>query len=73
MRSTGTTARLISASPSLLELEVYDFNPRAIHVYEKAGFVREGVRRDVLLWDGVYQSAIVMSILKPEYEQRAIV
>jgi len=57
----------------LLELEVYDFNPRAIHVYEKAGFVREGVRRDVLLWDGVYQSAIVMSILKPEYEQRAIV
>jgi len=54
-----------------IELEVYDFNPRAIHVYEKAGFVREGVKRDVLLWDGVYQSAIVMSILKPEYEQRS--
>lgn len=53
-----------------IELDVYDFNPRAIHVYEKAGFVREGVRRDVLLWDGVYQSAIDMSILKPEYEKR---
>ena len=50
-----------------IELEVYDFNPRAHHVYEKVGFVREGVRRDVLLWDGVYQSAIVMSILEHEY------
>ena len=53
-----------------IELEVYDFNPRAAHVYEKVGFVREGVRRDVLLWDGVYQSAIVMSLLQPEYAAR---
>ena len=44
-------------------LEVYDFNPRAQHVYEKIGFVREGVLRDVLLWDGKYHDAIVMSIL----------
>ncbi len=51
-----------------IELEVYDFNPRAQHVYEKVGFVKEGVRRDVLLWDGVYQSAITMSILAPEYQ-----
>ncbi|MCA9996054.1 MAG: GNAT family N-acetyltransferase [Anaerolineales bacterium] len=50
-----------------IELEVYDFNPRAQRVYEKAGFVREGVRRDVLLWDGAYYSAIMMSILAPEY------
>ena len=53
-----------------IELEVYDFNPRAQHVYEKVGFVREGVRRDVLLWDGVYHSAIVMGILAEEYEAR---
>ena len=50
-----------------IELEVYDFNPRAIHVYKKAGFVQEGIRRDVLLWDGNYQSAIVMSMLKSDY------
>lgn len=50
-----------------IELEVYDFNPRAQRVYEKAGFVREGVRRDVLLWDGEYHSAIVMSVLRHEY------
>ncbi len=50
-----------------IELEVYDFNPRAQHVYEKVGFVVEGVRRDVLLWEGEYHSAVVMSILKDEY------
>ena len=50
-----------------IELEVYDFNPRAQHVYEKVGFVREGVRRDVLLWEGQYYSAIIMSILAHEY------
>jgi RimJ/RimL family protein N-acetyltransferase len=52
-----------------IELEVYDFNPRAQHVYEKVGFVKEGVRRDVLLWEGEYHSAIVMSILESEYRQ----
>ncbi|MEM7031286.1 MAG: GNAT family protein [Chloroflexota bacterium] len=51
-----------------IELEVYDFNPRAKHVYEKVGFVQEGVRRDVLLWEGTYHSAIIMSILSDEYE-----
>lgn len=48
-------------------LEVYDFNPRARHVYEKVGFVFEGTHRDVLFWEGEYHSAIQMSILKPEY------
>lgn len=50
-----------------IDLEVYDFNPRAARVYEKAGFVREGVKRDVLFWDGAFHSAIVMSILELEY------
>lgn len=50
-----------------IELEVFDFNPRAIHVYKKVGFVQEGVKRDVLLWEGKFQSAIVMSMLKSDY------
>ena len=53
-----------------IELEVYDFNRRAQRVYEKAGFVQEGVKRDVLLWEGNYQSAIVMSILEDEWRAR---
>lgn len=52
-----------------IELEVYDFNPRAVHVYEKAGFVREGVRRDALLWNGKYQNAIFMGMLKSDFEK----
>jgi RimJ/RimL family protein N-acetyltransferase len=44
-------------------LEVYDFNPRARHVYEKCGFVAEGRSRDALRWDGEWHDAIVMSIL----------
>lgn len=47
-------------------LEVYAFNPRARRVYEKAGFVYEGTRRDALLWDGEWTDAIVMSVLETD-------
>ena len=47
-------------------LEVYAFNPRARRVYERAGFVVEGTRRDALLWDGEWTDAIVMSILESD-------
>lgn len=47
-------------------LEVYAFNPRARRVYERAGFVYEGTKRDALLWDGEWTDAIVMSILESD-------
>jgi RimJ/RimL family protein N-acetyltransferase len=50
-----------------IELEVFSFNPRALHVYEKLGFKHEGVRREVLCWDAQYYDAITMSLLRPEY------
>ncbi|QLJ02495.1 GNAT family N-acetyltransferase [Streptomyces sp. NEAU-sy36] len=50
-----------------ISLEVYAFNPRARRVYEKAGFVAEGVLRDALLWEGERVDATVMSILAPEW------
>ena len=49
-----------------LELEVYAFNPRAIAVYEKIGFRREGVRRQALLWDGEFVDAVSMSIIRED-------
>lgn len=49
-----------------IDLEVYDFNPRARHVYEKVGFVYEGTQRDALLWDGEWVDAHVMSILETD-------
>lgn len=52
-----------------ISLEVYAFNPRARRVYEKVGFVPEGVLRDALLWEGRRVDATVMSILAPEWFQ----
>jgi RimJ/RimL family protein N-acetyltransferase len=50
-----------------IELEVYSFNPRARRVYEKVGFVAEGVLRDALRWEDGWVDATVMSILAPEW------
>lgn len=52
-----------------IALEVYSFNPRARRVYEKVGFVAEGVLRDALRWDGEWIDATVMSILAPEWDR----
>jgi RimJ/RimL family protein N-acetyltransferase len=50
-----------------VDLEVYEFNPRARRVYEKVGFVYEGTKRQALLWDGAWIDAHVMSILAGEW------
>jgi RimJ/RimL family protein N-acetyltransferase len=48
-------------------LEVFDFNPRAIRVYEKVGFRQEGVLRDSLFYNGAYHNTIVMGILESDW------
>ncbi|WP_020671920.1 GNAT family N-acetyltransferase [Amycolatopsis nigrescens] len=51
-------------------LEVFDFNPRARRVYERCGFVTEGIRRDALRWDGTWHDAIAMSVLATDLPLR---
>lgn len=51
-----------------VELEVFDFNPRAIRCYEKAGFRHEGTRRQSHFHDGRYHDAHRMGILREEFE-----
>ena len=50
-----------------IELEVFTFNPRARHVYEKCGFVYEGTRRDALRWDGEWVDADVLAVLAADW------
>ena len=48
-------------------LEVYEYNERAIRVYEKVGFRVEGRLRKNHYWKGKYYDVIVMGILQEEY------
>jgi RimJ/RimL family protein N-acetyltransferase len=49
-------------------LDTFTWNHRAQRAYLAAGFVREGVLRDALRKKGRFESLIVMSILRPEWE-----
>ncbi len=49
-----------------VELEVVAENLRAIRCYEKAGFIREGTRREALFGDGRYHDAYMMAVLAGE-------
>ncbi|WP_214408475.1 GNAT family N-acetyltransferase [Sphaerisporangium fuscum] len=50
-----------------LDLGVYPHNTRAIGLYERLGFRREGVHREVTLVDGEWWSSVNMSILSHEW------
>lgn len=54
-----------AANPEIhrLELEVFMTNPRAIHVYEKLGFIREGVRRHAYYKEGKFLDGLIMAIV----------
>jgi len=52
-------------------LDCKDHNTRALHVYEKAGFQREGLIRETILTDGVYENLVILGILDREYFAQA--
>jgi len=52
-----------------VELNVFAYNERALRVYEKLGFKKEGVQRDALYYHHRYHDSIWMSILEDEYRQ----
>jgi RimJ/RimL family protein N-acetyltransferase len=54
-----------------IELEVHDFNPRAKHIYDRAGFRYEGTKRQALLWEGHWVDTHIMAILASDWVSRA--
>ena len=48
---------------------MYSFNPRVEKAYLKAGFKREGVRRDAILDGEEYADDILMSMLEDEWRE----
>lgn len=52
-----------------ISLDVFEYNPRAIHVYQKLGFKIEGAERQHLNRDGKRWDLIHMGLLKEEWLQ----
>nr|WP_272913728.1 GNAT family protein [Halalkalibacter okhensis] len=50
-----------------VSLRVFSLNERAIHIYNKLGFEKEGVIRESLYRNGRWHDIITMGILKKEY------
>jgi RimJ/RimL family protein N-acetyltransferase len=53
-------------------LNVFEYNPRAIRSYEKAGFKHEGRMRGSLLKDGKRWDMLFMGILREEWLNNVI-
>ena len=51
-----------------IELQIYGFNERAIAHAERSGYVREGVKRKAYFRNGVWQDAVLFSLLRDEVD-----
>ena len=50
-----------------VELQVFADNAAAIHLYERFGFVAEGLAREFAFRDGAYVDALLMARLRPAH------
>lgn len=53
-----------------LGFDTWSFNPRAMHVAERVGFVHEGTQREVLRWEGQWLDLVHFGMLRTEWEAR---
>lgn len=52
-----------------IELDVYEYNPRAMKVYKRLGFKLEGKKREHIFWRGRFWDTYHMAILDREWEK----
>ncbi|MBU3093727.1 GNAT family N-acetyltransferase [Clostridium sp. CM028] len=55
-----------------VELEVLDFNLRAIQCYKKCGFIEEGKKRKTCFSYGNYRDVIIMGILREDFVNKSL-
>ncbi len=55
-----------------VSLTVFEYNPRAIRSYEKAGFKFEGRMREFLFRDGKRYDLIFMGLLRSEWQEKLV-
>ena len=48
-------------------LEVLESNIKAINLYKKIGFIKEGIQRSAFFHDGIFKNIETMSILNSEF------
>jgi RimJ/RimL family protein N-acetyltransferase len=53
-----------------VQLTVFSYNERALKLYEKMGFKREGVFRDFIQRDGRRHDMILFGLLRREWAER---
>ncbi|KAF2152014.1 acyl-CoA N-acyltransferase [Myriangium duriaei CBS 260.36] len=66
----GLNWAFMHANMHKVELLAYGWNPRAIQLYERLGFVQEGRRREQLWYQGKYLDAFEFGILQREWMTR---
>lgn len=52
-----------------LWLDVFEFNHKAINLYKKKGFYKEGVLRECIKTNQGYKNLLIMSILKSDFNK----
>ena len=51
-------------------LDCKDYNARALHLYESEGMLREGLIRETIITNGVYENLVILGMLDREYQER---
>ena len=50
-------------------LRVYDYNKRGVKSYQKCGFKKGGILREMFYDEGKYYDVVMMGILKREFKK----
>ncbi|TVP90393.1 GNAT family N-acetyltransferase, partial [Alkalibacterium sp.] len=52
-----------------INLDVVDFNEKAVYIYEKVGFQVEGKQEQQLFIQGDYHDSLAMGLLRERYQR----